>query len=100
MFFKPIYHSERDVTGGFYQRSDEAAEGTAGRGWAKELGAKDKATGLFQAQMMKAEIGRWGGTWQSGEKGSDSGYVLKVVEIANFEVVISKETFHILALGG
>lgn len=59
----------------------------------------DKATGLFQAQMI-AEIGRRGGTCEGGEKGSDSGCVLKVVEIWRFEVLMREETFCILALGG
>lgn len=58
----------------------------------------DKAAGLFQAQMMIAEIGRRGGTCEGGEKGSDSG--LKVVEIWRIEVLMREETFCILALGG
>lgn len=37
---------------------------------------------------------------KGGEKGSDPGYVSKVVEIWSFKVLMRDETFRVLALDG
>ena len=56
-------------------------DGSWGR--ARKLG-RTKATGLFQAEMMMADIGRWGGPVKVLRRGQ-----ILVLEIWSFEVLMS-----------